>query len=58
MTRSIASDERWPVRNILGLLDDALSLLLVVMLFPLVILLIGTPVVLAVRFLVAIAHRL
>jgi hypothetical protein len=46
------------LRNILGLLDDAMLLLLVVLLFPLLILLIGTPVALLVRLLIEIAHRL
>lgn len=49
---------RSPLRNILGLLDDAVLLLLVVLLFPLVILLIGTPVALFVRLLIEIAQRL
>ena len=47
-----------PLRNILGLLDDVASLLLVVLLFPLVILLVGMPVALFVRLLVEIAQRL
>ncbi len=47
-----------PLRNILGLVDDAVLLLLVVLLFPLAILLIGTPVALFVRLLIEIARRL
>jgi len=47
-----------PLRNILGLLDDAALLLLVVLLFPLVILLVGMPVALCVQLLVEIARRL
>lgn len=47
-----------PLRKIPGLLNDAVLLLLVVLLFPLVILLIGTPVALFVRLLVEIARRL
>jgi hypothetical protein len=47
-----------PLRNILGFLDDAVLLLLVVLLFPLVILLIGTPVALVVRLLIEVAQRL
>jgi hypothetical protein len=49
---------RSPLGNILGWLDDAVSLLLVALLFPLVILLIGTPVALFVRLLIEIAQRL
>lgn len=72
MTTSITSDGQWPVAavqakpgsrtsllcNILGLLDDAVVLLVVVLLFPLVILLVGTPVALLVRLLMEIAQRL
>jgi hypothetical protein len=46
------------LRNILGFLDDAVLLLLVVLLFPLVILLIGTPVALFARLLIEIVRRL
>jgi hypothetical protein len=53
-----AGGRRSSVRKILGLLDDAVWLLLVVLLFPLVILLIGMPVALFVRLLVEIAQRL
>jgi len=49
---------RISLRDILGCLDDAVLLLLVVLLFPLVILLIGTPVALFVRLLIEIAQRL
>jgi hypothetical protein len=47
-----------PLRSILGFLDDAVLLVLVVLLFPLVILLVGTPVVLFARLLMEIAQRL
>src|SRR5438046_391259 len=47
---------RSSLRNILGLLEGAVLLLLVVLLFPLVILLIGTPVALFVRLLIEIAR--
>jgi len=46
-----------PLRNILGLIDDAVCLLLVVLAFPLVILLIGTPVALLVRLLIELGQR-
>jgi hypothetical protein len=46
------------LRKIRGLLNEAVLLLLVVWLFPIVILLVGTPVALFVRLLVEIAHRL
>jgi hypothetical protein len=46
-----------PVRRILGLFDEAMLLLLLVFLFPLVILLVGTPVALFVRLLLEIAQR-
>lgn len=49
---------RRPLRTLLGLVDDGVLLLLVVLLFPLVILLVGTPVALFVRLLIEIAHRL
>jgi hypothetical protein len=45
------------VRRIMGLVEDAALLLLVVLLFPLVILLVGMPVALFVRLLVEIAQR-
>jgi hypothetical protein len=45
------------LRRILGLLNEAVLLLLLVFLFPLVILLIGSPVALFVRLLVEIAQR-
>jgi hypothetical protein len=48
---------RNPLRNILGLIDDAVCLLLVVLAFPLVILLIGTPVALLVRLLIELGQR-
>ena len=44
-------------RLILGWLEDVVLLLIVVLLFPLVILLIGTPIALFVRLLLEIAQR-
>jgi hypothetical protein len=44
--------------KLLGLLDDALMLLLAVWLFPLVILLVGAPIALLVRLLVEITKRM
>jgi len=52
------SGRRSPLRRILDLVDDAVLLLLIVLLFPLVILLVGMPVALLVRLLVEIAQRL
>jgi hypothetical protein len=49
---------RGQLRTILGFLDDGVLLLLVVLLFPLGILLVGTPVALLVRVLIQIARRL
>ena len=48
---------RRPFHKLLGLFDDALMLLLVLWLFPLVILLVGAPVGLLVRLLIEIAKR-
>jgi hypothetical protein len=45
-------------RRMAGVLEDVVLLMLVVLLFPLGILLIGTPIAVCVRILVAIAHRL
>ena len=45
-------------RRMAGVLEDVVLLVLVVLLFPLGILLIGTPIAVCVRILVAIAHRL
>ena len=42
----------------MGLLDDGLMLLLVIVLFPLAILLFGAPVALLVRLLIAITQRM
>lgn len=57
---AVASPEpgrrRSPPRRLLGLLDDAVLLGLVVLLFPLVIVLIGAPVALLVRLLMSIAQ--
>jgi hypothetical protein len=47
-----------PFHKLLGLLDDALMLLLVIWLFPLVILLVGAPVALLVRLLIEITNRM
>ena len=46
------------IRKMAGVLEDVVWLALVVLLFPLGILLIGTPIALCVRALVEIAHRL
>jgi hypothetical protein len=51
-------DGRRPLQKLLGLLDDALMLLLVIWLFPLVILLVGAPVALLVRLLIEITKRM
>ena len=45
------------LRKSRGLLNEAVLLLLIVWLFPIVILLVGTPVALFVRLLIAIARR-
>ena len=49
---------RSPFHKLLGLLDDALMLLLAIWLFPLVILLVGAPVALLVRLLIEITNRM
>lgn len=49
---------RRPRHTIVGLLDDAVMLLLVILLFPLAILLVGMPVALFVRLLLEIAERM
>jgi hypothetical protein len=46
------------IRKMAGVLEDVVLLAAVVLLFPLGILLIGTPIAVCVRILVAIAHRL
>ena len=46
------------LRTVAGVLEEALLLALAVFLFPLAILLVGTPIVLCVRFVVEMAHRL
>ena len=51
-------EARRPVHKLLGLLDDAVMLLLVIWLFPLAMLLVGAPVALLVRLLSEIAHRM
>ena len=49
---------RSPFHKLRGLLDDALMVLLVIWLFPLVILLVGAPVALLVRLLIEITNRM
>ena len=56
--RAERGNARRPLQKLLGLLDDALMLLLVIWLFPLVILLVGAPVALLVRLLIEITKRL
>ena len=56
--RAERRNARSPFHKLLGLLDDALMLLLVIWLFPLVILLVGAPVALLVRLLIEITHRM
>jgi hypothetical protein len=56
--RQTPAGRRSPLRTLLGPLDDVVLLLLVVLLFPLGILLVGTPVALLVRALIQIARRL
>ena len=56
--RAERGNARRPVHTLLGLLDDALMLLLVIWLFPLVILLVGAPVALLVRLLIEFTHRM
>jgi hypothetical protein len=46
------------LRKVAGVLEDIGFLVLVVLVFPLAILVIGTPIALGIRLLVAIAHRL
>ncbi len=45
------------VRKIVGHLDDAMLLVVVVLLFPLIILVVGAPIALMVRALIEIARR-
>lgn len=56
--RAERGDARRPLHKLLGLLDDAVMLLLVICLFPLAILLVGAPVALLVRLLIEIAKRM
>ena len=56
--RAERGNARRPFHKLLGLLDDALMLLLVIWLFPLVILLVGAPVALLVRLLIEITNRM
>jgi hypothetical protein len=46
------------IRRVAGILEDVVFAALAVLLFPLGILLIGVPIALCVRILIAIAHRL
>ena len=56
--RAERGNARSPFHTLLGLLDDALMLLLVIWLFPLVILLVSAPVALLVRLLIEITNRM
>ena len=56
--RAERGNARSPFHKLLGLLDDALMLLLVISLFPLVILLVGAPMALLVRLLIEITNRM
>lgn len=56
--RAKRGNARRPFHKLLALLDDALMLLLVIWLFPLVILLVGAPVALLVRLLIEITNRM
>ena len=56
--RAERGSARSPFQKLLGLLDDALMLLLVIWLLPLVILLVGAPVALLVRLLIEITNRM
>lgn len=56
--RAERGSARSPFDKLLGLLDDALMLLLVIWLLPLVILLVGAPVALLVRLLIEITNRM
>lgn len=56
--RAERGNARSPFHKLLGLLDDALMLLLVIWLLPLVILLVGAPVALLVRLLIEITNRM
>ena len=56
--RAERGDTRRLLHTLVGLLDDGLMLLLVIVLFPLAILLFGAPVALLVRLLIAITQRM
>ena len=56
--RAERGDVRRLLRKLVGLLDDAVMLLLVIWLFPLAILLFGAPVALLVRLLIEISQRM
>ena len=49
--------ERMWFHTIMGRLDDAALLVLIVFLFPLTILLLGAPIALLIRLVIEIAHR-
>jgi hypothetical protein len=55
--RAGRGNARRTVQKLLGVLDDALMLLLVIWLLPLVILLVGAPVALLVALLIEITNR-
>jgi hypothetical protein len=56
--RAERGNARSPFRRFLGLLDDALILLLVIWLFPFVILLLGAPAALLLRLLIEVTNRM
>ncbi len=56
--RAERDNARSPFRRLVGLLDDALILLLVIWLFPLVILLVGAPAALLVWLLIEVTNRM
>jgi hypothetical protein len=46
-----------PRRSRLGMLDDAVLLLLIALLFPVLILIVGLPITLLIRLAIGVAHR-
>jgi hypothetical protein len=63
VSQTIASDPGWsvglaPLRRIMGLLEDAVFLLLAVLLVPVAILAVGAPLALLVRLLLDIVKRM
>ena len=56
-THRIGKDHSMSFSTIRAGLDDAMLLVLVVLLFPVIILLVGAPIALMVRALIEIAHR-